>query len=153
MALPAGSLHKSNLLDMLLSASMVAVAIIFAVFVFVQTGTGHLTSYALTVRLTDAGGLARGADVRLNGITVGRVTTLSLQGKPYQALIRFQLRDDLVLPVDSTPSVASSVMGTVYLDIKPGHDHHTIPPGGAMRSTGSRPPALQHAQDSKLSSD
>ena len=131
---------------------MVAVAIIFAIFVFVQTGTGHLTSYPLTVRLTDAGSLARGADVRINGITVGRVTTLSLQGKPYQALIRFQLRDDLVLPVDSTPSVASSVMGTVYLAINPGQDRHTIPPGGAMRAAGTQPPALRHAQDNLTAS-
>lgn len=139
MAVPTASPHSSNLFDTVLSASMIVASFVFAIFVYVQTGTGRLTSYELATRLRDAGGLALGSDVRIGGMKVGSITGLELRDRPYQAVIRFRLRDDLLIPEDSTLTVASSGMSNgVYLAIRPGRSRHTVAPGGTLETATTR---------------
>ena len=69
MALPVphASLRPGNVFETIISSLVIVVAILFVGFIVMRTGTGHLGSYDLQLRLADAGGVKVGSDVRLGG--------------------------------------------------------------------------------------
>ena len=129
---PKVSVKGGNVFETLLSASVVVVAIGFLAFLFVRTGTGHLGSYPLRVRMTDASGLTVGSDVRLGGTKIGSVTALSLDKSNYSAVVETMIRDDLTLPADSGASIATSTLSNPYLSISPGHAAQMARPDGEI---------------------
>jgi phospholipid/cholesterol/gamma-HCH transport system substrate-binding protein len=134
MALPFPnvSLKGGNVFETLLSASVIVVAIGFLAFLFVRTGTGHLGSYPLRIRMTDASGLTVGSDVRLGGTKIGSVTALSLDKGNYNAVVETLIRDDLTIPLDSGASIATSTLSNPYLSISPGHAAEMARPDGEI---------------------
>src|SRR5947207_13593538 len=134
MALPVPkvALRGGNVFETIVSALVVVVAIGFMIFMMQRTGTGHLGSYPLRIRVGDASGLTVGSDVRLGGTKIGSITGLSLDQHGYKAVIEIKLRDDLALPVDSRAAVASSTLGGPYLSVTPGHSAQTVPQGGEL---------------------
>jgi len=146
MALPGPKVSPrgGNLFETILSALVVLVAIGFAVFFFLQTGTGHFGSYSLRVSMSDASGLSIGSDVRLAGVKIGSVIGVSFEQLSHRAVVEIKIRDDLALPVDSRASVSFSPFGDIYLGLVPGHQAKTIPRGGTMNLPGpARPKADQ----------
>jgi len=140
MALPFPnvSLKGGNIFETLLSASVIVVAIGFLAFLFVRTGTGHLGSYPLRIRMTDASGLTVGSDVRLGGTKIGSVTALSLDKGNYNAVVETLIRDDLTIPVDSGASIATSTLSNPYLSISPGHAAEMARPDGEIGAKRAR---------------
>jgi phospholipid/cholesterol/gamma-HCH transport system substrate-binding protein len=134
MALPVPkvALRGGNVFETIVSALVILVAVGFVIFMMQRTGTGHLGSYPLRIRVGDASGLTVGSDVRLGGTKIGSITGLSLDQHGYKAVIETKLRDDLALPVDSRAAVASSTLGGPYLSITPGHAAQTVPQGGEL---------------------
>ena len=132
LPIPKASLKGGNIFETLLSASVILVAIAFLIFIFLRTGTGHLGSYSLRIRMADASVLVVGSDVRLGGTKIGAVTGLALDKQDYSAVVEAQIRDDLALPVDSRGSITSSTLGNPYLTISPGHATETVRPDGEI---------------------
>ena len=104
MALPVPNvtLRPGNVFETIISGLVIVVAVVFVGFIVMRTGTGHLGSYDLQVRLADAGGVKIGSDVRLGGTKIGSVLSLRLDPADYSAVLDVRVRDDLALPVDST---------------------------------------------------
>jgi phospholipid/cholesterol/gamma-HCH transport system substrate-binding protein len=121
LPIPKVSLRGGNVFETILSALVVVVAIGFLAFIVVRTGTGHLGSYSLRIRVADASGLDVGSDVRLGGTKIGSITDLWLDKSNFSAVITATIRDDLTLPVDSRASVATSTLSNPYLSIAPGN--------------------------------
>jgi phospholipid/cholesterol/gamma-HCH transport system substrate-binding protein len=115
---------------------VILVAVAFVVFLVVRTGTGHLGSYELQVRLADAGGVKVGSDVRLGGTKIGSVLSLDLDPKDYSAVLNVRVRDDLSLPVDSTAAVSGSALGEQFVSINPGRSENKVQPGGELGRRG-----------------
>jgi phospholipid/cholesterol/gamma-HCH transport system substrate-binding protein len=136
LPIPKVSLKGGNVFETLLSAMVILVALGFLAFLLLRTGTGHLGSYALRVRVADASGLTVGSDVRLGGTKIGSITNLWLDKSDYSAVIEAQIRDDLALPVDSGASIATSTLSNPYLSISPGHSPEKARPEGEI---GARP--------------
>jgi len=136
LPIPKVALRGGNVFETMLSASVILVAIGFLVFLFARTGTGHLGSYPLRVRMADASGLTIGSDVRLGGTKIGSATGLWLDKSDYSAVVETKIRDDLALPVDSGASIASTALSNAYLSISPGHASQNARPDGEI---GSRP--------------
>jgi phospholipid/cholesterol/gamma-HCH transport system substrate-binding protein len=130
MAVPTAALRSHNTFETIVSAAVIAVALAFLGFIILRTGTGRLGSYALSASVPDATGLTVNADVRLGGVKVGAITGLDLEPGSYRAIVHFQIRDDLFLPVDSGLGITSPQMGNPYLSIQPGHSQNRIAPGG-----------------------
>lgn len=149
MAAPTGSatLGAHNLFDTMLAAAMIVVAACFLIFMEVRTGTGRLTSYGLEGRVANAAGLRVGTDVRLGGVKIGRIISLSLDPKSYQAVIGFEVRDDLALPRDSYLTLTAPVVGDMYLTVVPGRSDEFVKPNGtlafgnASKPRGRNPPS------------
>ncbi len=132
LPIPKVSLKSGNVFETIVSALVVVVAIGFLAFLFVRTGTGHLGSYPLRVRMADASGLTVGSDVRLGGTKIGSITALWLDKGDYSAVVETQIRDDLTLPVDSRGAVATSTLSNPYLSISPGRASEKVAPDGEI---------------------
>lgn len=123
--------RAGNWFETILSGLVILVALAFLAFLLVRTGTGHLGSYSLALRLPNATGLDIGKDVRVGGVKVGSVSRLSLD-RDYSAIVEVTMRDDLLLPTDSTAAITVTPLGEVYLTINPGHATRSVPPGGVL---------------------
>ena len=142
MALPVPkvALRGGNVFETIVSGLVILVAIGFVVFMSLRTGTGHLGSYPLRIRVGNASGLDVGSDVRLGGTKIGSITSLSLDKGNYTAVVETQIRDDLTLPVDSRASVVTSTLSNPYLSIAPGNAVQKASPNGEI---GERPARRQ----------
>ena len=134
MALPVPNvtLRPGNIFETLVSGLVIVVAVVFVGFVVMRTGTGHLGSYDLQVRLADAGGVKIGSDVRLGGTKIGSVLGLRLDPADYSAVLDVRVRDDLALPADSTAGISGSALGEQFVTISPGHADAKVRPGGVL---------------------
>jgi len=140
MALPKPNvtLKAGNVFETIVSGLVIVVAVLFVGFIVMRTGTGHLGSYDLQVRLADAGGVKVGSDVRLGGTKIGSVLSLRLDPADYSAVLDVQVRDDLALPVDSTAGISGSALGEQFVTISPGHADAKVPPGGELGKRRAR---------------
>ncbi len=127
-----------NLLETLLGAIVLVVAIGFMTFAYRSSQINESDGYELTAKFNRVDGLERGADVRISGIKVGTVVDQSLNPETYQAEVRFSLPDSIHLPLDSSAAVASNgLLGSKYLSLVPGGDVDMLKPGGEVTLTQS----------------
>ena len=125
-------MQRIGLFETLLSAAVIALGIGFLVFLLWQTGTGSLQSYEMGVRLKTADGIKPGTDVRIGGVKVGSVASLTLDRKTYAVEARVTIRDDIKVPVDSTMGVGSGMLSSAALTINPGRSKDVVQPGGML---------------------
>lgn len=93
-------------------------------------------SYMLETRFSDAGGLVSGNAVRVNGVNVGTVESVTLDPAARKAVVRFRVDKSVEIPEGSTASVTGvSALGGVRLNLTLGPpDNPPIPPGGFVPS-------------------
>jgi len=138
LPIPKVSVKGGNVFETLISALVIVVAIGFLAFIVVRTGTGHLGSYPLRVRIADASGLMVGSDVQLGGTKIGSVTALWLDKGDYSAVVQTLIRDDLALPVDSRASITTSTLGNPYLSLSPGRASEKARPDSEIGARRAR---------------
>lgn len=90
----------------------------------------------LSAEFSTAGGLKIGDDVRLSGISIGKVVDLSLDTESFTANVRLAIADDVALPSDSSARIASaSLLGGNYLEIIPGFETDVLANGDTITDT------------------
>ena len=95
-------------------------------------------SYALSARFDNIGGLKVRAPVRSAGVTVGRVTGISLDGKTFQGVVRMDIRNGYQFPKDSSAKILTSgLLGDQYVGLEPGADDKNLAPGTTITQTQS----------------
>lgn len=93
--------------------------------------------------LSDSVAIAEGADVRLNGILIGKVTDVGLSGETNPArVVKVTMEvDDKYLPaipIDSEAGLAAqNLLGVKYMNIKKGTSSQTVQPGAEIKSAVS----------------
>lgn len=110
-----------NLIETVMGAAVVAVAIMFVVLAYSSASVSAVEGYSLDARFNRVDGLGVGADVRLGGIKIGSVTALSLDTTTYQAVVSVGIATGVLLPTDSSARILSEgLLGGSYIDIQPG---------------------------------
>ena len=128
---------KGNILEAVIGAVVLAVASIFMYFAYTSSGEKITNGYVLVARFDDVGGLAVGADIKLNGIKVGIVKSLRID-KNYQAKAELLLRNDIKIPKDSSASVSTDgLLGSKFMAINPGFSEEKFKPGDEIELTRS----------------
>ena len=109
----------------------------FFVYALSAGGKGLQTAgYDVSARFGQVGGLEPGADVRVAGVKVGTVTSLTLDPKTYLADAHFSLDQSVKLPTDSTAKITSdSLLGGEHVAIEPGGATDNLKPGGEIANT------------------
>jgi phospholipid/cholesterol/gamma-HCH transport system substrate-binding protein len=125
----------NDTVETLIGAAVIAIAVIFVVYAYRSTGTGDMTGYELTAKLSRVDGLAVGTDVRLAGLKVGTIRSMKLDPS-YLITVDMDIQKDVKVPDDSSLVVTSAgLLSSPYLSIAPGGSDKMLPPGGQIKNT------------------
>jgi len=129
-------MRNNNMVETLIGALVVVIALGFVVFAYSNTSAGGLSGYPLEARFSSADGIVSGTDVRLHGIKIGDVSSVDLDPKTYLAIVHMNVRGNIPLPDDSSIKVTSAgLLGNSYLSIQPGGSLKNLQPGGVIANT------------------
>lgn len=95
-------------------------------------------TYTLVARFDNIGGLKARAPVRSAGVTVGRVTSITLDPKTYQGVATLEVNRGVEFPRDSSARILTSgLLGDQYIGIEPGGDEKNFASGEVITQTQS----------------
>jgi len=96
-----------------LTAIIALIALAYLVVVFGVVRSWITDSYALTIDMNNAKGIASGARLRLNGVDIGFVESIELQPPPrLDVMLHCQVRQQYRIPVDARVIAVASILGT-----------------------------------------
>ncbi|MBX3604114.1 MAG: outer membrane lipid asymmetry maintenance protein MlaD [Piscinibacter sp.] len=99
---------------------------------------GSKDSYTLLARFDNIGSLKVRAPVRSAGVTVGRVTSITLDAKTYQGLVRMEVDRSVQFPKDSSARILTAgLLGDQYIGLEPGAEEKSFAPGDTITQTQS----------------
>ncbi|MFZ2030059.1 MAG: MlaD family protein [Vitreimonas sp.] len=122
--------------ETILGAIVVIVAVGFFAFAAAQAGQGGARAgYELVANFQRVDGVAVGTDVRVSGVKVGAVRSISLDPNTYNAHLTLTVDNNVHVLDQSTARVATDgLLGGAYIAIEPaGVD--PLPPGGEIPNT------------------
>lgn len=116
------SLFKENAAEALIGLLVVLIAVWFGWTTWERTGGGRVRN-AIEVKalFPSATGVNVGTAVRVAGIKVGQVATVSLDPKTFQAEVTMALDPSVKIPDDSSAVISSEgILGGTYMGLMPG---------------------------------
>lgn len=128
--------RKTEILVGVFVVATIVALVFLALRVASNTDITRGSSYTLTAKFDNIGGLKVRSPVKIGGVTVGRVSNIYLQGEYYEPTVEIQISTAYdALPETSTVSVLTSgLLGEQYLGIEPGF----IDDGVMMLQDGDR---------------
>jgi phospholipid/cholesterol/gamma-HCH transport system substrate-binding protein len=95
--------------------------------------------YHVTAKFDTIGGLARGASVRMSGVKIGRVTSISIDPNTFQAVTNLEIEaSQSHIPEDSVAKILTSgLLGEQYVGLEPGGDDKPLKNGDEIKFTQS----------------
>lgn len=128
---------KGNILEAFIGAVVLIIASLFIFFAYTTSGEKIKSGYTLTARFDNIGGIAVGADVKINGIKVGIVKSLEID-ENYQAKAVFLIKNGMNIPKDTTAAVTTDgIMGNKFISMITGFDSEMLGPNEEIESTRS----------------
>ena len=122
----------------------VFVVIGFASILFLALKSANLltlnfdTSYKITAKFDNIGGLKPRAAVKSAGVVVGRVENISFDDKTFQASVNLAMDSHYVFPKDSSLKILTSgLLGEQYLGIEAGGSEQNLVNGDVIKQTQS----------------
>jgi phospholipid/cholesterol/gamma-HCH transport system substrate-binding protein len=129
---------RRNAVEVVVGAAVLLVAAGFLAYAVAHSGRSAGEGYPLTAQFDHIDGLSVGADVRMAGVRVGRVSSAKIDPKSYLAVVVLNVQDGLNLPKDSSAEITSDgLLGGKYISLSPGGDAATLKPGQAITITQS----------------
>jgi len=129
-------MSRHSVSAVLASAAVIATAVGFYGYASATRSQAPSGGYTLEASFMSSNGLQEGADVSLAGVAVGRVASVQLDTKTMMSLVRFSVRQDLHLPVDTRVSIGSNTLTSPdELMIAPGHADQMLTPGSRITDT------------------
>jgi phospholipid/cholesterol/gamma-HCH transport system substrate-binding protein len=125
----------NNAAEALIGAVVLAAAGGFLVYAArtADLGLSRGDSYELTAAFRKAEGLVVGGDVRVAGVKVGTVSSLTLDPQTFRALARMSIDKDVKLPEDSDAAIAvEGLLGGAYVAVTPGSSDFMLAPGAEV---------------------
>ena len=126
-----------NKLEILAGALVLAAAVGFFAYAGQSAGIGGTAgTYKLTASFRSVQGIAAGSDVKLAGVKVGTITSLTLNPTTYFADVVINLDTSVLLPVDSAILISSEgLLGGNFVELVPGGMPDNLAPGEEIEDT------------------
>jgi phospholipid/cholesterol/gamma-HCH transport system substrate-binding protein len=119
-----------NPLETILGASVLFVAIYFGALLFSTKSPSSLGSYDIYAEFGNVGGVAKGTDIKISGMSVGKVSATYLDKKNYKVKVEISIQDDVKFSSDSSVKIRNSgLLGDKYLEIVPGIEDEVLKEG------------------------
>lgn len=127
---------KRNVIETVLGAVVLAVALVFLVFSYSTANVGSVSGYNVTANFSTVGGLNTGDPVQISGVKVGSVARVDLDPQTYLARVTLSVDPKIKLPDDTAALISStSLLGGRYMELQPGASEDLLPPGGRIQYT------------------
>jgi phospholipid/cholesterol/gamma-HCH transport system substrate-binding protein len=95
-------------------------------------------TYTLKANFDNIGGLKVRAPVRTAGVTVGRVTSIKLDGKTYQGVVTMEIDRGYQFAKDTSAKILTAgLLGDQYVGLSPGGDDKNLAAGENIPQTQS----------------
>ena len=115
-----------------------------AALVFLALKVGNMSSlsfgstYTLSAKFDNIGGLKPQAPVKGAGVVVGRVANIRFDDKNYQAVVTMSMQSAYQFPKDSSVKILTSgLLGEQYIGIEAGGDTSNLAAGDKISRTQS----------------
>jgi phospholipid/cholesterol/gamma-HCH transport system substrate-binding protein len=96
------------------------------------------STYRVTAKFDNIGGLKAGAAVKSAGVVVGRVESITFDDKSYQARATLALQSGYAFPKDSSLKILTSgLLGEQYVGMEAGADDKNLVSGDTIKATQS----------------
>lgn len=96
------------------------------------------SSYRITAKFDNIGGLKPKAAVRSSGVVVGRVADITFDDTTFQALVTLALEERYAFPKDSSLKILTSgLLGEQYIGVEAGFADNRLAAGDSISSTQS----------------
>lgn len=96
------------------------------------------TSYKVTAKFDNIGGLKPRAAVKSAGVVIGRVENITFDDKSYQASVNMAMQSKYVFPKDSSLKILTSgLLGEQYIGIEAGASEKNMAAGDVIKQTQS----------------
>jgi phospholipid/cholesterol/gamma-HCH transport system substrate-binding protein len=120
----------------------VAIGLGAIVFLALKVGNlmtlGNEPGYRLVARFDNIGGLKLRAPVKAAGVVVGRVESVKLDPKTYEAVVALRIDRGYEFTKDTIASInTSGLLGEVYVGLDAGGDTAMLEDGGRIAKTQS----------------
>ncbi|HPD83000.1 MAG: outer membrane lipid asymmetry maintenance protein MlaD [Alphaproteobacteria bacterium] len=126
---------KRNVIETVLGAVVLAVAILFLAYSYSSANVGSSDGYEVKARFSSVGGLAVGDKVVISGVKVGSVSKIELNNN-FLAEVSLDIANQYQLPDDTAAFISSeSLLGGLYMQLEPGASEEMIEPGGVIEYT------------------
>jgi len=95
--------------------------------------------YQVLAKFENIGGLTSKAPVRMSGVTIGRVVSISIDPEDYTAKVLMQLSaEHSNLPLDTSASILTAgLLGSQYVGLEPGAEDDYLKEGDEIEFTQS----------------
>ncbi len=95
-------------------------------------------SYEIEARFSNVGGLKTGSDVRIAGVSVGRVLEVRLDADQYRAVVRLEIPKTIELDDDTIASIRTTgLIGDKFVALLPGGSGIPVEAGEILYDTES----------------
>jgi phospholipid/cholesterol/gamma-HCH transport system substrate-binding protein len=96
------------------------------------------STYRVTAKFDNIGGLKAGAAVKSAGVVVGRVESITFDDKSFQARATLALQSGYAFPKDSSLKILTSgLLGEQYVGMEAGADDKNLSQGDTIKTTQS----------------
>ena len=125
-----------NFVETIVGALVLVVAGLFVFYAFAKSDRSGPDGYDVVARFGRIDGLKRGADVTMSGVKVGTVSSIELDRKTFQAVVKLNVSASVPIPADTNAKiVAESRLGGMVVVLDPGGDKTMLKAGGEINNT------------------
>ena len=119
-----------------MGAVVLATAAAFLVFAYSAAGFRNVSGYEISAEFSSVGGIRTGSDVRISGVSVGRVTGVTLNPETFDAAVAMMIDQSYLLPDDTSATVSSEgLLGGNFVELVPGGSPDMLEPGDRIAYT------------------
>jgi phospholipid/cholesterol/gamma-HCH transport system substrate-binding protein len=128
---------SENRLEILTGALVLAAGLGFFLFAGQTAGIGSATeTYPLRASFRSVQGIVAGSDVKMAGVKVGTISSLTLNPQTYFADVVIEVNDSIALPTDSAILISSEgLLGGNFIELVPGGMDENLGPGDEIEDT------------------
>jgi phospholipid/cholesterol/gamma-HCH transport system substrate-binding protein len=128
---------SENRLEILAGALVLVAAGAFVAYAGQSSGLGSVSdSYPLKASFRSVQGISAGSDVKLAGVKVGKITSLTLNPDTYFADVVVDIDKRVQLPTDSAILISSEgLLGGNFVELVPGGLPDILAPGDEIEDT------------------
>lgn len=128
----------NNYFEVIVGTFVLLCAVFFFFNSFKSANIKASKGYALTALFDNIDGIVNGSDIKISGVKIGTVENQFLDKKTFRAVLKLNINNGVVLPIDSSAKVASEgLLGSKYLSIQPGADDEILKEGEEITYTQS----------------